>query len=362
LEFGTLNSLQKKLKEKSESLVNSQKNGVTSLLRQEVTFDDIAEVVSKWTSIPVQNLNQSEKDKLLSLESILKEKIIGQESAIRAVADSIKRSRTGLNDPNKPLASFLFLGPTGVGKTELSKVTAKIIFDSNSSITRLDMSEYMEKHSVSKIIGAPPGYLGFESGGQLTEAVRKSPYSLILLDEIEKAHKDILDILLQVLDDGIITDGQGRTINFKNSIIVLTSNLGSQSINDLSVRKEDTNEIKKVVDNELKKFFKPEFLNRLDEIVIFNNLELNEIKEIAKIQLQNLEKRLNKKNLKFKITDEAINQLVEDSFDHAYGARPLKRIIQKQLETKISNNILNNHYLNKDEINIYQVNGEIIVD
>ena len=362
LEFGTLNSLQKKLKEKSESLVNSQKNGDTSLLRQEVTFDDIAEVVSKWTSIPVQNLNQSEKDKLLSLESILKEKIIGQDSAIRAVADSIKRSRTGLNDPSKPLASFLFLGPTGVGKTELSKVTAKIIFDSNSSITRLDMSEYMEKHSVSKIIGAPPGYLGFESGGQLTEAVRKNPYSLILLDEIEKAHKDILDILLQVLDDGIITDGQGRTINFKNSIIVLTSNLGSQSINDLSVRKEDTNEIKKVVDNEIKKFFKPEFLNRLDEIVIFNNLELNDIKEIAKIQLQNLEKRLNKKNLKFKITDEAINQLVENSFDHAYGARPLKRIIQKQIETKISNNILNNHYLNKDEINIYLINGEINVD
>ena len=362
LEFGTLNSLQKKLKEKSESLVNSQKNGDTSLLRQEVTFDDIAEVVSKWTSIPVQNLNQSEKDKLLSLESILKEKIIGQDSAIRAVADSIKRSRTGLNDPSKPLASFLFLGPTGVGKTELSKVTAKIIFDSNSSITRLDMSEYMEKHSVSKIIGAPPGYLGYESGGQLTEAVRKNPYSLILLDEIEKAHKDILDILLQVLDDGIITDGQGRTINFKNSIIVLTSNLGSQSINDLSVRKEDTNEIKKVVDNEIKKFFKPEFLNRLDEIVIFNNLELNDIKEIAKIQLQHLEKRLNKKNLKFKITDEAINQLVENSFDHAYGARPLKRIIQKQIETKISNNILNNHYLNKDEINIYLVNGEINVD
>ena len=362
LEFGTLNSLQKKLKEKSDCLVNSQKNGDTSLLRQEVTFDDIAEVVSKWTSIPVQNLNQSEKDKLLSLESILKEKIIGQDSAIRAVADSIKRSRTGLNDPSKPLASFLFLGPTGVGKTELSKVTAKIIFDSNSSITRLDMSEYMEKHSVSKIIGAPPGYLGFESGGQLTEAVRKNPYSLILLDEIEKAHKDILDILLQVLDDGIITDGQGRTINFKNSIIVLTSNLGSQSINDLSVRKEDTNEIKKVVDNEIKKFFKPEFLNRLDEIVIFNNLELNDIKEIAKIQLQHLEKRLNKKNLKFKITDEAINQLVENSFDHAYGARPLKRIIQKQIETKISNNILNNHYLNKDEINIYLINGEINVD
>jgi ATP-dependent Clp protease ATP-binding subunit ClpB len=362
LEFGTLNSLQKKLKEKSESLVNSYKKGETILLRQEVTFDDIAEVVSKWTSIPVQNLNQSEKDKLLSLESILKEKIIGQDSAIRAVADSIKRSRTGLNDPNKPLASFLFLGPTGVGKTELSKVTAKIIFDSNSSITRLDMSEYMEKHSVSKIIGAPPGYLGFESGGQLTEAVRKNPYSLILLDEVEKAHKDIVDILLQVLDDGIITDGQGRTINFKNSIIVLTSNLGSQSINDLSVRKEDTNEIKKVVDYELKKFFKPEFLNRLDEIVIFNNLEVDDLKEIAKIQLQNLERRLNKKNLQFKITDEAINQLVQNSFDSAYGARPLKRIIQKEIETKISNNILNNNYINKEEVNIYLVNGEIIVD
>ena len=224
------------------------------------------------------------------------------------------------------------------------------------------MSEYMEKHSVSKIIGAPPGYLGFESGGQLTEAVRKNPYSLILLDEIEKAHKDILDILLQVLDDGIITDSQGRTINFKNAIIVLTSNLGSQSISDLSVRKEDTNEIKKIVGSELKKFFKPEFLNRLDEIVIFNNLELDNIKEIAKIQLQNLENRLNKKNLKLKITDDVINQLVQNSFDNAYGARPLKRIIQKQLETKISNNILNNNYLNKDEVNIYLINGEIIVD
>ena len=224
------------------------------------------------------------------------------------------------------------------------------------------MSEYMEKHAVSKIIGAPPGYLGFESGGQLTEAVLKNPYSLILLDEIEKAHKDILDILLQVLDDGIITDGQGRTVSFKNSIIVLTSNLGSQSINDLSVRKEDTNEIRKVVDSELKKFFKPEFLNRLDEIVVFKNLELNDIKEIAKIQFRNLENRLIKKNLKFKITDEAIDHLVKHSFDNVYGARPLKRVIQKQIETKISNNILNNYYNIKQEVNIYLANGEIIVD
>ncbi len=362
LEFGTLNSLQKKLTEKNDSLVKSQKNGESNLLRQEVTFDDIAEVVSKWTSIPVQNLNQSEKDKLLSLELILKEKIIGQDMAISSVANSIKRSRTGLNDPNKPLASFLFLGPTGVGKTELSKVTAKTIFDSNSSITRLDMSEYMEKHSVSKIIGAPPGYLGFESGGQLTEAVRKNPYSLILLDEIEKAHKDILDILLQVLDDGIITDGQGRTISFKNSIIVLTSNLGSQSINDLSLRKEDSNEIKKVVDYELKKFFKPELLNRLDEIVIFNNLELNDLKEIAKIQLHNLESRLVKQDLKLKITDDALNQLVQNSFDNFYGARPLKRIIQKEIETKIANNIINNNYSNKKEVYINTLNGEINVN
>ena len=362
LEFGTLNCLQKKLEVKSECLVNSYKKGESNLLRQEVTFDDIAEVVSKWTSIPVQNLNQSEKERLLSLESILKEKIIGQDRAISAVANSIKRSRTGLNDPYKPLASFLFLGPTGVGKTELSKVTAKTIFDSTASIIRLDMSEYMEKHSVSKIIGAPPGYLGFESGGQLTEAVRKNPYSLILLDEIEKAHKDILDILLQVLDDGIITDGQGRTISFKNSIIVLTSNLGSQSINDLSLRKEHENEIKKVIDSELKQFFKPEFLNRLDEIVIFNNLELNDIKEIAKIQFQDLENRLITKNLKLKITDDAMNQLVHNSFDNIYGARPLKRTIQKEIETKIANNILNNNYLNKKEVYIHTLDGEIFVD
>ena len=362
LEYGTLISLQKKLKNKSDVLVDSFKNGEKNLLRQEVTFDDIAEVVSKWTSIPVNNLNQSEKEKLLKLELTLKEKIIGQNSAICAVADSIKRSRTGLNDPNRPIASFLFLGPTGVGKTELSKVTAKTIFDSNSSITRLDMSEYMEKHSVSKIIGAPPGYLGFESGGQLTEAVRKNPYSLILLDEIEKAHKDVLDILLQVLDDGIITDGQGRTISFKNSIIVLTSNLGSQSINALSIRNEDKNEIKNIVDAELKKFFKPEFLNRLDEIIVFQNLDLNELKEIAKIQLKNLEKRLFKKDLILQITDDTIDHLVKNSFDNSYGARPLKRIIKKEIETKIANNILNNNYLNKKDVYISIKDGYIFVD
>ena len=224
------------------------------------------------------------------------------------------------------------------------------------------MSEYMEKHSVSKIIGAPPGYLGFESGGQLTEAVRKNPYSLILLDEIEKAHKDVLDILLQVLDDGIITDGQGRTISFKNSIIVLTSNLGSQSINDLSIRNEDKNEIRNIVNVELKKFFKPEFLNRLDEIIIFQNLDLNELKDIAKIQLKNLENRLFKKDLNFEITDEAIDHLVKNSFDNSYGARPLKRIIQKEIETKIANNILNNNYLNKKEVYISVKDGYIFVD
>ena len=362
LEFGTLNSLQKKLAKKSQSLLNSYEKGENNLLRQEVTFDDIAEVVSKWTSIPVQNLNQSEKDKLIKLQSILKEKIIGQDMAICAVADSIKRSRTGLNDPNRPLASFLFLGPTGVGKTELSKVTAKAIFNSNSSITRLDMSEYMEKHSVSKIIGPPPGYIGFESGGQLTEAVRRNPYSLILLDEIEKAHKDIMDVLLQVLDDGIITDGQGHTISFKNSIIVLTSNLGSQSIKDLSVRNENTSEIRKVIDSELRKFFKPEFLNRLDEIVIFKNLEFHELKEIAKIQLNNLKKRLSKKDLVLQIADDVINKLVENSFDNNYGARPLKRIIQKEIETKIANNILTNKYSKIKHVNIFMKEGNIHVN
>jgi len=362
LEFGHLNDLQNKLNIKSKDLKNDYKNGNKSLLRQEVNFSDIAEVVSKWTSIPVNDLNQSEKEKLLKLEISLKEKIIGQEKAINAVADSIKRSRTGLNDPNKPIASFLFLGPTGVGKTELSKVTANTIFDSSSSIIRIDMSEYMEKHSVSKIIGAPPGYLGFESGGQLTEAIRKNPYSLILLDEIEKAHKDILDILLQVLDDGIITDGQGRTVSFKNSIIVLTSNLGSQAINDLSVRNENQNEIKKVVNIELKKFFKPEFLNRLDEIVIFNNLDKNQLVEIAKIELRNLEKRLNKKNLNLKITDEAIAIIVDRSCDHIYGARPLKRIIKKEIETTIANNILKNHYLKNNIVEIYSEENNLVIN
>ena len=224
------------------------------------------------------------------------------------------------------------------------------------------MSEYMEKHSVSKIIGAPPGYLGFESGGQLTEAVLKNPYSLILLDEIEKAHKDILDILLQVLDDGIITDGQGRTVSFKNSIIVLTSNLGSQSINDLSIRNENQYEIKKVIDGELKKFFKPEFLNRLDEIVIFNNLNKEELSKIAKIEFKELEKRLNKKNLRLRITEDAINILVDRSFDHIYGARPLKRIIKKEIETKIANNILNNHYLKNNLIDIYVQENNLIIN
>ena len=358
LEFGTLNELQNKLDIKSKELKNDHKN----LLRQEVNFSDIAEVVSKWTSIPVNDLNQSEKEKLLKLEISLKEKIIGQEKAINTVADSIKRSRTGLNDPNQPIASFLFLGPTGVGKTELSKVTANTIFDSSSSIIRIDMSEYMEKHSVSKIIGAPPGYLGFESGGQLTEAVLKNPYSLILLDEIEKAHKDILDILLQVLDDGIITDGQGRTVSFKNSIIVLTSNLGSQSINDLSIRNENQYEIKKVIDGELKKFFKPEFLNRLDEIVIFNNLNKEELAKIAKIEFKELEKRLIKRNLKLSITDDAINILVDRSFDHIYGARPLKRIIKKEIETKIANNILNNHYSENNTIKIFVEENNLIIN
>ena len=362
LEYGTLTSLQNKLKIKSNDLKNNYKDSEKSLLRQEVNFSDIAEVVSKWTSIPVNDLSQSEKQKLLILEKSLKEKIIGQDHAITVVADSIKRSRTGLNDPQRPIASFLFLGPTGVGKTELSKVTSNTIFDSSTSIVRLDMSEYMEKHSVSKIIGAPPGYLGFESGGQLTEAIRKNPYSLILLDEIEKAHKDILDILLQVLDDGIITDGQGRIINFKNSIIVLTSNLGSQSINDLSIRNENQIEIKNIVDKELKKFFKPEFLNRLDEIVIFNNLNKDELAQIAKIELKNLEKRLKKKDLSLKITDEAISFLINKSFDHFYGARPLKRIIKKEIESDIANNILRNHYENKKVVEIYVSDNKLEIN
>ncbi len=362
LEFGKLNDLLNQLKSKNSALKDSQLNGEKNLLRQEVTSSDIAEVVSKWTSIPVTDLNKTEKDKLLNLERSIKEKIVGQEQAVSSVANAIKKSRTGLNDPNRPIASFLFLGPTGVGKTELSKVTARNLYDSDSSIIRLDMSEYMEKHSVSKIIGAPPGYLGFESGGQLTEAILKKPYSLILLDEIEKAHRDILDILLQVLDDGIVTDGKGKVVSFRNSIIVLTSNLGIESITDLSKNNRNESEIKEKLDNELKRFFKPEFLNRLDEIVIFNNLTENELEKIAAIEFSSLEKRLAKKDLKLKVSTEAINFLIKTSFDYNYGARPLKRIIKREIETQIANNILNDHYISKKQVDIYVLNGEICVN
>ena len=362
LEFGRLNDLRKQLKLKSNELKESQHDGEKNLLRQEVTSSDISEVVSKWTSIPVSNLNKTEKEKLLNLEKSLKEKIIGQDKAISSVANAIKKSRTGLNDPNRPIASFLFLGPTGVGKTELSKVTANNLFDSASSIIRLDMSEYMEKHSVSKIIGAPPVYLGYESGGQLTESILKNPYSLILLDEIEKAHKDIFDILLQVLDDGIITDGQGKTVSFRNSIIVLTSNLGSESISNLTIRNESNSEIVEIVDHELKNFFKPEFLNRLDEVVIFKNLNEKELEKIAEIEFKNLEERLKKKDLKLEVSKAAVNFLIKNSFDHNYGARPLKRIIKKEIETKIANNILNDHYADLDHVSIDILDEEIIVN
>ena len=362
LEFGTLNDLQKKLQNRSVFFKTSFEKDNKNLLRQEVSFNDIAEVVSKWTSIPVNNLNQSEKEKILELEETLKKRVIGQEKAIHAVSDAIKRSRTGLNDPDRPIASFLFLGSTGVGKTELSKVIANTIFDSSSSIIRLDMSEYMEKHSVSKIIGAPPGYVGFEAGGQLSEAIRKNPYSLILLDEIEKAHKDILDILLQVLDDGVITDGQGRSVNFKNSIIVLTSNLGSQLINDSSLMEGKEAEIKHVVETELKKFFKPEFLNRIDETIIFNHLNQKDLSEIAKLELKLLEERLLKQNLELRISNEAIDLIVERSFDNNFGARPLKRLIKKDIETKIANNMLRNFYTQKKCVDISVNCSEIIVN
>ena len=349
LEFGTLNSLQKKLKEKSESLVNSQKNGDTSLLRQEVTFDDIAEVVSKWTSIPVQNLNQSEKDKLLSLESILKEKIIGQDSAIRAVADSIKRSRTGLNDPSKPLASFLFLGPTGVGKTELSKVTAKIIFDSNSSITRLDMSEYMEKHSVSKIIGAPPGYLGFESGGQLTEAVRKNPYSLILLDEIEKAHPEVFNILLQVMDHGTLTDNNGRKADFRHVVFIMTTNAGAQDMSRASMGFNAQDHTKDGLEI-IKKTFSPEFRNRLDAMISFNPLSKDVIKTVVDKFLVELQAQLDDKKVQLEVSDKARNWIADKGYDKTMGARPMQRLIQETIKKPLAEEILFGKFSSKGGI------------
>jgi ATP-dependent Clp protease ATP-binding subunit ClpB len=337
LQYEILPNLQKQL----ESL---QTNGdVTStLLKQEVDEEAIAEVVSRWTNIPVSKITQEEVDKLLMMEGTLRKRVVGQDIAISAIAETIRRSRAGLSSENRPMGSFIFMGPTGVGKTELSKALAQFLFDSEEFLIRIDMSEYMEKHSVSKLIGAPPGYVGYDEGGQLTEAIRRQPYSVILLDEIEKAHPDVFNILLQLLDDGRLTDAKGRTVDFKNTVIIATSNIGSQIIFEMTKNDRSQEEIKNSVQDEMQRFFRPEFLNRIDEIIVFNPIEKDLMKSIVKIQLKDLNKKLAKQDVMVEVSDDVMEYLAEKGFDKHYGARPLRRVIQREIENLLANWLLRN--------------------
>ena len=342
LEYGTLAELHKTLaaKEAELSAAGARGDAGKTLLREEVSEDDIAEVIAKWTGIPVAKLVQSEMDKLLHLEDELHTRVIGQAQAVTAVADAIQRSRAGLSDPNRPIASFLFLGPTGVGKTELSKALASQLFDSDEAMVRIDMSEYMEKHAVSRLIGAPPGYVGYEEGGQLTEAVRRRPYAVILFDEVEKAHPDVFNVMLQILDDGRVTDGQGRTVDFTNTILILTSNIGSSSILDLAGDPGRHLEMESRVNEALRAHFRPEFLNRLDETIIFHSLKQEELRQIVELQVKRLAQRLDDKKLGLELNAESLDWLAGVGYDPVYGARPLKRAIQRELETPIAKGIL----------------------
>ncbi len=339
LKYGKLTKLQQQLGALEQQLYNTQSKA-TSLLREEVTESDIAEVISKWTGIPITKLVESEKEKLLNLEAELHRRVIGQEDAVAAVADAIQRSRAGLADPNRPTASFIFLGPTGVGKTELAKALAAFLFDSEEALVRIDMSEYMEKHTVSRLIGAPPGYVGYEEGGQLTEAIRRRPYAVVLFDEIEKAHPDVFNVMLQILDDGRVTDSQGHTVDFKNTVIIMTSNIGSQYILDVAGDNTQYEEMSSRVMEAMRASFRPEFLNRIDEIIIFHALEQSQLREIVRIQVQRLEKRLSDRQITLKLSDAALDFLAEVGYDPTFGARPLKRAIQKELETQIAKQIL----------------------
>jgi len=316
--------------------------GKARLIKEEVTEEDIAEVVSRWTGIPVSRLLEGEVQKLLHLEEELHKRVIGQDEAVTAVAEAVIRARSGLKDPNRPIGSFIFLGPTGVGKTELARALAEFMFDDERAMVRIDMSEYQEKHNVSRLVGAPPGYIGYEEGGQLTEAVRRRPYCVILFDEIEKAHNDVFNVLLQVLDDGRLTDGQGRTVDFKNTIVIMTSNVGSHRILEYRGGWEGENyeRMKRTVMDELRNRFRPEFLNRVDEIVVFHALSEKHLKQIVTIQLERLLKRLEERHITLELTETAKEHLVRVGYDPAYGARPLKRTIQKEIETRVGRLLL----------------------
>ena len=350
LQYGKIPELEAKIAE-----AESADEQDMTLLRNKVTEDEIAHIVARWTGIPVDKMMEGEKDKLLQMEAIIHQRLVGQDKAVKVIADAVRRSRAGLSDPNRPDGSFMFMGPTGVGKTELTKALADFLFDTEQAIVRVDMSEFMEKHSVARLIGAPPGYVGYEQGGVLTEAVRRKPYSIILLDEVEKAHPDVFNVLLQVLDDGRLTDGQGRTVDFKNTVIVMTSNLGSHLIQD-NPGKDMTSELTKIV----AEHFRPEFVNRIDEIVVFNNLEKEQIKGIAKLQIEILQSRLAEMELKLELDDNAMTLIVDKGYDPVFGARPLKRTIQQLLENPLSQKILSGEFLSGSVIHASVVNNEII--
>ncbi len=354
IRYGLLIDLQKKLNEANEKLVEIQKDG--KLLKEEVEPEDIAEIVAKWTGIPVQKMLETERTKLLKMEERIHQRLINQEDAVKAVANAIRRSRAGLQDKAKPIGSFIFLGTTGVGKTEMARALAEFLFDDENALVRIDMSEYMEKHTVSRLIGAPPGYVGYEEGGQLTEAIRQRPYSVVLLDEIEKAHSEVFNVLLQLLDDGRLTDGKGRTVNFKNTIVIMTSNLGTEIIQDrlLDVNEYNRDEIfdnlKIQILDLLKKRLRPEFLNRVDEIILFKPLTKNEIIKITELQINKIKNILKEKDLELEITPEALDWLATIGFDVQYGARPLKRAIQKHIVDKLSYQLLAAEFKAGDKI------------
>ncbi|UKE70370.1 ATP-dependent chaperone ClpB [Xanthomonas cerealis pv. cerealis] len=356
IQYGLLPNLEKQL-----AAAGDAEHHDFTLVQDRVTAEEIAEVVSRWTGIPVNRMLEGERDKLLRMEDELHRRVVGQQEAIKVVSDAVRRSRAGLSDPNRPSGSFLFLGPTGVGKTELCKALAEFLFDSSEAMIRIDMSEFMEKHSVARLIGAPPGYVGYEEGGYLTEAVRRRPYSLILLDEVEKAHSDVFNILLQVLDDGRLTDGQGRTVDFRNTVIVMTSNLGSHQIQELSGdgSAEAYTQMKAAVMGVVQAHFRPEFINRLDDIVVFHPLDKTQIKSIARIQLGGLDKRLAERGLKIELSDRALELLGNVGFDPVYGARPLKRAIQSQLENPLAQQILSGQFLSGDTIKVGAEGGQL---
>ncbi|MBV6501426.1 MAG: Chaperone protein ClpB [Prosthecobacter sp.] len=356
IQYGLIPDLEKKLQ--AAPAEGSVPRGAHTLLREEVTEEDIAKVVANWTGIPVSRLQEGERSKLIKMEDRLSARVIGQKDAIVAVSNAVRRARAGIQDENRPIGSFLFLGPTGVGKTELCKALAEFLFDDDNAMTRIDMSEYMEKHSVSRLIGAPPGYVGYEEGGQLTEAVRRRPYSVVLFDEVEKAHPDVFNTLLQVLDDGRITDGQGRTVDFKNTVLIMTSNIGSAAIQDVS----NPEQRDALVRDSLKQFFRPEFLNRIDEIVIFDRLDAEQLDKIVKIQLQRVIDRLAKQNIHLVVTDETTRHLADAGFDPVFGARPLKRAIQKHLLDPLSLAVLEGGFKEGDHITAALKGGKVVFE